>query len=255
MFFILGPCVIESADHAVRMASRISRICAGLHAPFIFKASFDKANRLSMDSFRGPGLETGMRILSDIKAEVGCRVTSDIHEVWQAELAGKVLDVIQIPALLCRQTDLVVAAAKTGRTVNIKKGQFMAPEDMAHIVNKARRAGAEEIWVTERGTSFGYRDLILDMRSIPVMQKATMRPVIVDVSHAVQSPGGANGKSTGRADLIPTLARAATAAGADGVFIEVHDNPAEARSDSGNSLPLGELQGLLQSILRIKGSI
>jgi 2-dehydro-3-deoxyphosphooctonate aldolase (KDO 8-P synthase) len=255
MILIFGPCVIESADHAVRMASRISRICTALHVPFFFKASFDKANRLSLGSFRGPGLEEGLKILADVRAEVGCRVTSDIHEVWQAELAGKVLDVIQIPALLCRQTDLLVAAAKTGRIVNIKKGQFMAPDDMRFIVDKARRAGAENVWVTERGTTFGYHDLVLDLRSIPIMQDATGGPVIVDVSHAVQRPGGATGQSTGRADLIPGLARAAVAAGADGLFIEVHDHPKEAKSDGGNALPLDQLQPLLESVLRIRAAI
>ena len=248
--FILGPCVIESEDHALFMARMIRSVCRRLGLEFIFKASFDKANRTSGDSFRGPGLETGLRILRLVKQEAGCRVTTDIHESWQAEKAAAVVDVIQIPALLSRQTDLIVAAGRTGKTVNIKKGQFMAPRDMAHAVDKARRARAADVWVTERGTTFGYNNLVIDFRAVPVLQSLGV-PVFVDCSHAIQAPSGAGDRSSGDSAMIPVLARAAVAAGADGVFIEVHDDPAHAKSDGPNSLALKDLEALLCKLKRI----
>jgi 2-dehydro-3-deoxyphosphooctonate aldolase (KDO 8-P synthase) len=254
MILILGPCVIESGDHAVRMAQKIKRVCTKLRMDFIFKASFDKANRLSLNSYRGPGLEKGLQILADIKEETGCRVTSDIHESWQAEPAARVLDVIQIPALLSRQTDLIVAAARTGKRLNIKKGQFMAPEDMFRIVGKVTQQGNQKIWITERGTSFGYHNLIVDMRSIPILKEMDF-PVIIDATHAVQQPGGGAGRSTGQPEFIATIAQAAVAAGADGVFLEVHDNPGKALSDGGNSLPLDALESLLLKLQRIREAL
>lgn len=251
MLYILGPCVIESEDHAARMAASIKRICHKAGVEWIFKASFDKANRTSHAAYRGPGLIAGLRILSEIKAEVGVKVTSDIHEAWQAEPAAKVLDLIQIPALLSRQTDLIEAAAQTGKPLNIKKGQFMAPGDAFYAAEKARAAGAREVWITERGTTFGYGDLVVDMRSIPRIRKRGL-PVIIDATHAVQKPGAGQGRSDGEAWLIPTIAMAATAAGADGVFLEVHDNPEAARSDGPNSLPLSQLAGVLETLERIR---
>jgi 2-dehydro-3-deoxyphosphooctonate aldolase (KDO 8-P synthase) len=254
VILILGPCVIESGDHAVRMAQRIRGICLRLGMDFFFKASFDKANRSSINGYRGPGIEEGLRILQDVKTETGCRVISDVHEAWQAAPAAEVLDIIQIPALLSRQTDLIVAAAKTGKPLNLKKGQFMAPEDMSHAAAKALSAGAREIWLTERGTTFGYHNLVVDMRSIPTMQK-TGFPVIMDATHAVQQPGGGDGCSTGQPEFIATIARAAVAAGADGVFLEVHDDPAHALSDGANSLPLERLGPLLAQLIRIREAL
>lgn len=251
---ILGPCVIESADHAVRMAQKIKKICDGLGQDLIFKASFDKANRSSISGYRGPGLRAGLEILARVKAEVGVPVISDIHESWQAPIAAEVLDVIQIPALLCRQTDLIVAAAQTGRPLNIKKGQFMAPEDMALAVEKATANGCRTLYLTERGTTFGYHNLVVDMRSIPIMQRLGV-PVIIDATHAVQKPSAGAGCSTGQPEFIPTIARAAVAAGADGVFLEVHDDPAHALSDGPNSLRLDELGPLLAQLLRIREAI
>lgn len=252
--FILGPCVIESQEHAEMMAREIMRICDGLGVSFVFKASFDKANRTSGDSFRGPGLEAGLRILQLVKQEAGCRVTTDIHESWQAEKAAAVVDVIQIPALLSRQTDLIVAAGQTGKTVNIKKGQFMAPHDMEHAIEKARRAGAADVWVTERGTTFGYNNLVVDFRVVPVLQSLGV-PVFVDCSHAVQYPAGVGDRSSGDPAMIPVLAQAAVAAGADGVFIEVHDDPAHAKSDGPNSLALKDLEALLCKLKRIEEAV
>jgi 2-dehydro-3-deoxyphosphooctonate aldolase (KDO 8-P synthase) len=251
MLFILGPCVIESEDHAVRMAARIKRICESLKADWIFKASFDKANRLSLGSYRGPGLKEGLRILSVVKEETGVRLISDIHEPAQAAPAAEILDMIQIPALLCRQTDLVVAAARTGIPINLKKGQFMAPDDMAYIAVKARESGAREIWITERGTTFGYHDLVVDLRSIPKL-RAHGLPVIIDATHAVQKPGAGAGCSSGDSAMIPTIAAAAVAAGADGVFMEVHDDPARAKSDGPNSLDLEHLSALVARLARIR---
>jgi 2-dehydro-3-deoxyphosphooctonate aldolase (KDO 8-P synthase) len=254
MFFILGPCVIESEDHAVRMAARIKRICAGLKVDFFFKASFDKANRTSLGSYRGPGITEGLRILKVVQFETGVKVTSDIHEPWQADAAAEVLDLIQIPALLSRQTDLITAAARTGKPINLKKGQFMAPEDMLGAIGKCLAEGNKKLILTERGTTFGYHNLVVDMRSIPIM-KGLGFPVVIDATHAVQKPSAGNGKSTGEPEFIATLARAAVAAGADGVFLEVHDDPAKAKSDGANSLPLGELGPLLMQLKRIRESL
>lgn len=254
MLFILGPCAIESETHALFMATMIRTICRRLGIEFVFKASFDKANRTSVGSFRGPGLHEGMKILRRVKEEVGVPVISDIHEARQAEAAVEVLDMIQIPALLCRQTDLIVAAARTGKPLNIKKGQFMAPEDMRYAAEKALASGAREVWLTERGTTFGYHDLVVDMRSIPRM-RALGFPVIIDATHAIQQPGAGDGKSIGAPDLIPTIAKAAVAAGADGVFLEVHDDPAAAKSDGPNSLPLSELGPLLAQLMRIREAL
>jgi 2-dehydro-3-deoxyphosphooctonate aldolase (KDO 8-P synthase) len=254
MIFILGPCVIESEAHAVRMAHRIASICQAEGVSFIFKASFDKANRSSIHGYRGPGLQSGLRTLARVKAEIGVLVISDIHEPWQAVPAAEVLDIIQIPALLCRQTDLIVAAARTGKPLNIKKGQFMAPEDMAFAVEKATANGCRELYLTERGTSFGYRNLVVDMRSIPIMQR-TGFPVIIDATHAVQKPSAGGGCSEGAPEFIPTIARAAVAAGADGVFLEVHDDPARALSDGPNSLPLDALGPLIAQLIRIRGAL
>jgi len=253
MIFILGPCVIESEDHCLFMATMIRSICRRLGVEFIFKASFDKANRTSAGSFRGPGLREGLRILQLVKKEVGVPVTSDIHEPWQAEPAAEVLDIIQIPALLSRQTELIAVAARTGRPLNIKKGQFMAPEDMAHAVEKATANGCRTLYLTERGTTFGYNNLVVDMRSIAVMRRLGF-PVIMDASHAVQRPGAGEGCSTGDSEHIPALAQAALAAGADGVFLEVHDCPANARSDGQNQISINKLEALLARLLKIKAA-
>ena len=251
MLFILGPCVIESGDHAVRMARAIQAIAGD----FIFKASFDKANRSSIAGFRGPGLARGLETLANVYIETGLRVTTDFHTPDQAGPVAEVCDVIQVPALLSRQTDMLVEAGRAalayGRTVNIKKGQFMAPEDMRHAIDKVRSAGDVPIWVTERGTSFGYHNLVVDMRSIPIMRRLGV-PVIVDATHAVQRPAAGDGCSTGEPEHIPTIASAAVAAGADGVFMEVHDDPAHALSDGPNSLRLDALEGVLRRLLRIE---
>jgi len=253
MIFILGPCVIESEEHALRMAHCISEVCAKAGAEFVFKASFDKANRSSLSSFRGPGID-GLRILGNVKAETGLRITTDIHESWQAELAAEVADIIQVPALLSRQTDLILAAGRTGRIVNIKKGQFTAPEDMGYAVEKARAGGASEVWVTERGTTFGYHNLVVDMRGIPIMRRLGV-PVIMDATHSVQRPSAGAGCSMGEPEFIETLASAAVAAGADGVFMEVHDDPEHALSDGPNSLRLDRLDTMLRRLLRIREAV
>jgi 2-dehydro-3-deoxyphosphooctonate aldolase (KDO 8-P synthase) len=250
MLFILGPCVIESYHHASLLAKHILVICQGLDVPFYFKASYDKANRSALGSYRGPGPAEGLNILGEIKDVWGIRVTSDIHTPDQAEPASKVLDLIQIPALLCRQTDLLVAAAKTGRAVNVKKGQFMAPQDMGNAIQKLKQNGCKEAMLTERGTTFGYNDLVVDFRSIPRMKQLGV-PVIFDASHSVQRPCAQGTRSGGDSTLIPTLACAAVAAGADGIFIEVHDKPSDALSDGPNSLPLSQLEGLLKTLLRL----
>ncbi len=253
LFLIAGPCVLESEAAALATAVAARDVCRRLGVPYVFKASFDKANRLSGESFRGPGLERGLEILKAVKAETGVPVLSDIHETSQAEKAAEVLDIIQIPALLCRQTDLVTAAARTGRAVNIKKGQFVAPEDMRHILDKALAAGNENIMLTERGTSFGYHNLIVDARSIPIM-KAWGCPVIMDAAHSAQRPGGEGGRSGGDAGFIPLLAKVGVVAGADGVFIEIHENPANALSDRASSLRLADLEGLLRDLLRLRAA-
>ena len=251
---VAGPCVLESEAHAVFLAREIAAVCAPLGVPYIFKASFDKANRSSGSSFRGPGLEKGLAILATVKKETGVPVLSDVHETAQVDRAAKVLDVLQIPALLCRQTDLVVAAARTGKPLNIKKGQFLAPADMRNVLDKALGTGNERILLTERGTSFGYNNLVFDVRSIPIM-RSWGYPVLIDASHSVQRPGGEGTRSGGEAEFIPHVAKAGLAVGADGLFLEVHDDPREALSDKSNSLILKDLQGLLATLLRIRAAI
>ena len=250
LFLIAGPCVIETRAKTIALARRTAAAAARVGLPFIFKASFDKANRTSIRSFRGPGLRAGLEILRAVKETVGVPVLSDVHETSQVEEAAAVLDVIQIPAFLCRQTDLVVAAARTGKPINVKKGQFLAAADMMHVVEKILSAGNARILLTERGTSFGYHDLVVDMRSIPEMKRLGF-PVVIDATHGVQKPGGAGAASGGDRRFVPILARAAVAAGADGVFLEVHDDPSRAKSDKDNAWPLAELESLLAGLRRI----
>jgi len=249
LFLIAGPCVIESETHVRTMAGQIQRIAADLGIPYIFKASYDKANRTSVKSFRGPGLTEGTRILSRLAKDTGLPVLTDVHEPAHCEIAAEAVDVLQIPAFLCRQTDLLVAAGKTGRAVNIKKGQFVAPWDMAHPVEKVRSTGNERIFLTERGACFGYNSLVVDYRSLPVMR--SLAPVVFDGTHSVQQPSAVNGVSGGQPEFIPLLARAAVAAGIDGLFLEVHDDPAHAKSDGANALDLKLLKPLLENLLSI----
>jgi 2-dehydro-3-deoxyphosphooctonate aldolase (KDO 8-P synthase) len=253
-FLIAGPCVIESEEHAFFMAGELQQICDAAAVPFIFKASYDKANRSALDSYRGPGPEEGLKILGSIRRELKIPVLSDVHETWQVEKAAEVLDIIQIPAFLCRQTDLLLEAARTGKPVNIKKGQFLAPEDMKNVVDKVLSQGNEDIILTERGTSFGYHNLVFDVRSVPIMKEWGF-PVCVDASHSVQRPGGRGTASGGDAAFIPHVARAAIAVGADGLFLEVHDRPAKALSDSANSLILKELKGLLAELRKLRRAV
>jgi 2-dehydro-3-deoxyphosphooctonate aldolase (KDO 8-P synthase) len=248
--FIAGPCVIESEEHALKMARALSDVARRAGIPYIFKSSFDKANRSSIASFRGPGLSEGLRILAAVKREVGVPVLSDIHDPGQAEAASAVLDIVQIPAFLCRQTDLLVAAGRTGRPVNIKKGQFLSPWDIRHGIDKVRSTGNDRVLVTERGSSFGYQNLVVDYRSLPVMRGFGF-PVIMDATHAVQLPGGQGDRSGGEAAYIPYLARAAAAVGIDALFCEVHDDPAAARSDGPNALPLAAVESLLKTVRSI----
>ena len=242
---IAGPCVLEDLELALTCARFMKEAAEECGFLYVFKSSFDKANRTSLSSYRGPGLEEGLRMLARVKEEVGVPVTSDIHEPWQAEAAAEVLDLIQIPAFLCRQTDLIVAAARTGRPINIKKGQFVSPWDMYYAVEKARAAGAKGVLLTERGYTFGYRNLVVDMRGLPVMRSFGV-PVIFDATHSVQLPGGGEGASSGQREFVAPLARAAVAVGVDGVFMEVHPAPEEALCDGPNSLPLPEAKRLLQ---------
>jgi 2-dehydro-3-deoxyphosphooctonate aldolase (KDO 8-P synthase) len=247
---IAGPCVIESERHATELAGKLAEIARRLGVPFIFKASYDKANRTSGRSFRGPGLDAGLRVLAGIKSALNVPILTDVHEPSQAEVAAEVADVLQIPAFLCRQTDLLVAAARTGRAINIKKGQFLAPEDMRHAVAKVVDAGNPRVIVTERGTSFGYHNLIVDMRAFPMMRELGV-PVVFDVTHSLQLPGGGNGVTAGLAQFIEPLASAGVAAGVDGVFLEVHDDPAHAKSDAQNALRLDLLEPLLRRLTAI----
>jgi 2-dehydro-3-deoxyphosphooctonate aldolase (KDO 8-P synthase) len=253
LFLIAGPCVLESETHARTLADAIQRIASDLKIPYIFKASYDKANRTSIHSFRGPGLEEGARILRNIAQDNGLPVLTDIHTPEQAthlsDALGDIEAVFQIPAFLCRQTDLLIAAAKTGRAINVKKGQFVAPWDMRHAVEKIRESGNQRVSLTERGASFGYNNLVVDMRGLPVMRE--LAPVVFDGTHSVQTPSGAGGKSGGQPEFIPVLARAAVAAGIDGIFLEVHDNPAEAKSDGANALHLNKLKGILETLLAL----
>ncbi len=245
-----GPCVIESAVLCREVAAGLKEICARLGISYMFKASFDKANRTSLDAFRGPGLDEGLRILADIRQDFGVPVVSDVHEVAQVGPAAEVLDVLQIPAFLCRQTDLLVAAAKSGKVVSLKKGQFVSPWDMQHAVSKIKAVAKNKLMLMERGTTFGYNNLVVDMRSLPVMRSFGC-PVIYDATHSVQLPGGAGGSSGGQREFIPTLARAAVAAGIDGLFMEIHPDPAKALCDGPNSMPLAGVEPLLAHLLEI----
>ena len=253
-FFIAGPCVIESERHCLKMAERLARYAERLKIRLIFKASYDKANRTSGSSYRGPGQEEGLRILQKAKEASGLPVLSDVHEVAQVAAAAEVLDVLQIPAFLCRQTDLIQAAAATGRCVNLKKGQFLSPREMGKVLEKARATGNRNILLTERGTSFGYNNLVVDFRSFIIMREFG-QPVVFDVTHSVQMPGGQGDKSGGDAQFIPHLARAGAAIGVDGFFLEVHDNPAEALSDGPNSLDLKTFPRLIEDILKVRASL
>jgi 2-dehydro-3-deoxyphosphooctonate aldolase (KDO 8-P synthase) len=250
LFLIAGPCVIESEAHALMMAEHLAEMAAHANVPLVFKASYDKANRSSEQSFRGPGLAEGLRILQKIKQRFGLPILTDIHDASQAIPVAEVADVLQIPAFLSRQTDLLVAAGKTGQVVNLKKGQFLSPWEMANAVEKVAMTGNDKIFLTERGASFGYQNLVVDMRSFPIMRK-TACPVVFDVTHSVQLPGGAGKFSGGQPEFIEPLARAGVAVGVDGVFLEVHDNPAKALSDGTNALPLAELPALLGKLKQI----
>ncbi|HTZ75337.1 MAG TPA: 3-deoxy-8-phosphooctulonate synthase [Candidatus Aquilonibacter sp.] len=250
LFLIAGPCVIESEAHAAMMAESIAAVANHLRIPLIFKASYDKANRSSVSSFRGPGLKEGLRILGAIKKRTGLPVLTDVHEVSHVAAAAEVCDVLQIPAFLCRQTDLLVAVGESGRVANIKKGQFLSPWDIANAAEKVASTGNEKILLTERGASFGYKNLVVDMRSFPIMRKLGY-PVVFDVTHSVQLPGGQGTSSGGQPEFIEPLARAGVAAGVDGIFLEVHENPAKALSDGANALPLSDLRGLLSRITQI----
>jgi 2-dehydro-3-deoxyphosphooctonate aldolase (KDO 8-P synthase) len=254
LFLFGGPCVLESEDHALSLATQIKEVCDSMGIPYVFKSSYDKANRSSLDSYRGPGYPLGLQILENIRHKLDIPVLSDIHETTQVEKAAQVLDVLQIPAFLCRQTDLLIAAARTGKPINVKKGQFIAPHDMKNIVDKIVSQGNQNIILTERGTSFGYNNLVFDVRSIPIMKKLGF-PVVIDASHSVQKPGGKGTSSGGESEFIPHIAAAGIASGADGVFIEIHDNPHEALSDGPNSLHINNLRSILGSLLRIKEAI
>ena len=246
--FIAGPCVIESAELLDTVATRLVEINQHLGTDIIFKASFDKANRTSLHSFRGPGLEKGLQMLADIKQKYGLRITTDIHESYQAEATGEVCDILQIPAFLCRQTDLLVAAAKTGKVVNIKKAQFLSGRDMRYPVEKAMESGAKEVWLTERGNCFGYNNLVVDFRNIPDM-KEIVPTVIMDCTHSVQRPSAGNGKTVGDRKFVPAMAKAAKAFGATGYFFEVHPNPDQGKSDAANMLELNKLEQLITELL------
>jgi 2-dehydro-3-deoxyphosphooctonate aldolase (KDO 8-P synthase) len=258
LFLIAGPCVIESEEHAIRMAEIIKGVARALGVPLIFKASYDKANRTSIRSFRGPGIKEGLRILKKIKNDLNIPVLTDVHDTGDVGKVAEAVDILQIPAFLSRQTDLVVAAALSGRAVNIKKGQFMSPWDMRHVVEKCRDAGNTQVFLTERGSSFGYNNLVVDMRSLAIMRNYA--PVVFDATHSVQLPSAqADDKgptvSGGQPEFIPVLARAAVAAGADGVFMEVHDNPKQAKSDGANALESTNLRGLLKELLAIRKAL
>jgi 2-dehydro-3-deoxyphosphooctonate aldolase (KDO 8-P synthase) len=257
LFLVAGPCVIESEDHAMFMAEVIKGVTRSLNFPFIFKASYDKANRTSIRSFRGPGLVEGLRILKKVKNEVHVPILTDVHETADVPKVAEVADILQIPAFLSRQTDLIVAAAMSERVVNIKKGQFVSPWDMRHAVDKCRTAGNDRVFVTERGSTFGYNNLVVDMRSLAIMRKFV--PVVFDATHSVQLPSasddGDQAVSGGQPEFIPMLARAAVAAGVDGVFMEVHDNPKEAKSDGANALESTKLRAVLKELLAVHGAL
>ncbi len=254
LFFILGPCALESEEFVWDAAKRIKEIATKYDRPFYFKASYDKANRTSATSFRGPGVKEGTRILAEISKELGIPVTTDVHTPAEIEIAAENIDLIQIPAFLCRQTDIIEAAAKCGRTVNVKKGQFLAPWDVVNIADKLRSNGCDDFYITERGTTFGYNNLVADMRSLYWMRKEGVR-VIFDATHSVQRPGGLGGTTGGDGELAPVLARAAVATGVDGVFLESHPNPAEAMSDGPNQIPLDQLDAVLKSLVAIDDAL
>jgi 2-dehydro-3-deoxyphosphooctonate aldolase (KDO 8-P synthase) len=251
LLLIGGPCVIESADFTLRMAEQIQKICAHHEISYVFKASFDKANRTSIDSFRGPGLHDGLEVLDRVRKEVGVPVLTDVHESSQVAEVAEVVDVLQIPAFLCRQTDLLLAAARSGRVVNVKKAQFLSPPEMAHVVAKLEDGGAVGVLVTERGSTFGYNTLVVDFRSLPQLASLGW-PVIFDATHSVQAPGGLGGRSGGQRQYVPHLARAAVAVGVDGLFMEIHEDPDNAPSDGPNMVPLDRLDGLLAPLLAIR---
>lgn len=251
LFFIAGPCVIEDEKVVMEVGEELKRICQEYQIPLIFKASYDKANRTSIDSYRGPGLMKGLQILDKVKAQTGLPVLSDIHHPEEAPKVKDILDIIQIPAFLCRQTDLVIAAARTGRGVNIKKGQFMSPHEMAHVVQKVASTGNKNIFLTERGTLFGYNNLVVDMRAIPIM-KSFGYPVIYDATHSVQLPGGAGNSSGGQREFILPLAKAAVAAGCDGIFMEVHPEPSKALSDRYTQIPLKDIRKIVRELINLK---
>lgn len=250
LLLLAGPCVLEGYERSLAIGRRVKAICEELGMPYVFKASFDKANRSSYNSFRGPGIEEGLQILAQIKKDLEVPVVTDIHEPWQAEKAAEVVDILQIPAFLCRQTDLVYAAAQTGKTVNVKKGQFLAPWDMKNVIKKVEEAGNNNLMLTERGASFGYNTLVTDMRGLAVMRELGY-PVVMDATHSVQIPGGQGTSSGGQSQYVPHMARAAAAVGIDALFLEVHDNPAEALSDGPNMVRLDDLKKLLQDVLAI----
>jgi 2-dehydro-3-deoxyphosphooctonate aldolase (KDO 8-P synthase) len=250
LFLIAGPCVIESEDHAMSMAEKLGAVVSDLDIPLIFKASYDKANRSSVSSFRGPGLKAGLKILAKIKKRTGLPILTDVHEISHVGPAADVCDILQVPAFLSRQTDLLVAVGKSGRVANLKKGQFLSPWEMGNAVEKVAGTGNQKIILTERGSSFGYQNLVVDMRSFPIMRKLGY-PVVFDVTHSVQLPGGEGKSSGGQPEFIEPLARAGTAVGVDGIFLEVHDNPAKALSDGTNALPLNQFRPLLEKIKRL----
>jgi len=254
LVLLAGPCVIESEALCLQVATSLKRTCKRLGIGYVFKASFDKANRTSGASFRGPGVAPGLKVLAKVRAQVEVPVLTDVHTEDQAAQAATVADILQIPAFLCRQTDLIAAAVRTGKIVNLKKGQFLSPAEMGQVVEKARSAGGRKLLVTERGTTFGYNNLVADMRSIPLMRQFGC-PVIFDATHSVQLPGGGGDKSSGQRAFAPVLARAALAAGADGLFIETHPNPDRALSDGPNMIPLADMAGLLKSLLRVYAAV
>ncbi len=250
LFLIAGPCVIENEKLCLQTAASLKKTCASLGIFYAFKASFDKANRTSAKSFRGPGIENGLKILGKVRAEFDLPILTDVHNEAQVSAAAEVVDILQIPAFLCRQTDLIEAAVATGKIVNLKKGQFLSPKEMGQVAEKAKRAGAKKILLTERGTTFGYNNLVADMRSIPIMKQFGF-PVVFDATHSVQLPGGGGDKSSGQREFAPVLSRCALAAGADGIFLETHPQPDKALSDGPNMIPLAEMPALLKSLLKV----
>jgi 2-dehydro-3-deoxyphosphooctonate aldolase (KDO 8-P synthase) len=254
MVLIAGPCVIESEDLCFRVASSLKKTCSRLGISFVFKASYDKANRTSAKSFRGPGMDAGLQILANVRKKFQVPILTDVHSEAQTTLAAEIADILQIPAFLCRQSDLVAAVVQTGKIVNLKKGQFLSPPEMGQVVDKAKQAGGKRLLVTERGTTFGYNNLVADMRSMPIM-RAFGFPVIFDATHSVQMPGGSGDKSSGQRQFAPVLARAALAAGADGIFLETHPQPDRALSDGPNMIPLDEIPSLLSSLLKIYSAV